>query len=79
MERGLRRMAQGKKLVAMIMMGLLLVGGAFSLTGCGGAAEQKVIKIGVVGPESGGAAQLGQGQRKAVQMAVDEINAKNEA
>ena len=72
-------MAQGKKLVAMIMMGLLLVGGAFSLTGCGGAAEQKVIKIGVVGPESGGAAQLGQGQRKAVQMAVDEINAKKAA
>jgi len=32
-----------------------------------------------VGPESGGAAQLGQGQRKAVQMAVDEINAKKAA
>jgi branched-chain amino acid transport system substrate-binding protein len=55
----------------------MLVAGAFALSGCGGGtSSQKVLKIGVVGPESGGAAQLGQGQRKAVQMAVDEINAK---
>ncbi len=51
------------------------------LTGCGGSDKKasdgkKVLKIGVVGPESGGAAQLGQGQHKAVQMAVDEINSK---
>ncbi len=36
----------------------------------------QVLKIGVVGPESGGSAQLGQGQRKSVQMAVEEINAQ---
>lgn len=49
------------------------------LAGCGGSTNQKVLKIGVVGPESGGAAQLGQGQHKAVQLAVDEINAKKGA
>ena len=42
-------------------------------------AAQKVVKIGVVGPESGGSAQLGQGQHKAIQMAVDEINASKGA
>lgn len=36
----------------------------------------KVLRIGVVGPESGGSAQLGQGQRKSVEMAVKEVNEK---
>ena len=68
---------QRKKVTALFVMLCMLVAGAFALSGCGGgASSQKVLKIGVVGPESGGAAQLGQGQRKAVQMAVDEINAK---
>lgn len=63
-------------LIALIVMAVLIVGSTFVVTGCGGTTTQKVLKIGVVGPESGGAAQLGQGQRKAVQLAVDEINAK---
>ena len=68
---------QRKKITALFVMLCMLVAGAFALSGCGGGgSSQKVLKIGVVGPESGGAAQLGQGQRKAVQMAVDEINAK---
>ena len=68
---------QRKKVTALFVMLCMLVAGAFALSGCGGgASSQKVLKIGVVGPESGGAAQLGQGQRKAIQMAVDEINAK---
>ena len=66
-----------KQVTALLVMLCMLVAGAFALSGCGGGtSSQKVLKIGVVGPESGGAAQLGQGQRKAVQMAVDEINAK---
>lgn len=68
---------QRKQVTALLVMLCMLVAGAFALSGCGGGTSaQKVLKIGVVGPESGGAAQLGQGQRKAVQMAVDEINAK---
>ena len=68
---------QRKKITALFVMLCMLVAGAFALSGCGGGgSSQKVLKIGVVGPESGGAAQLGQGQRKAIQMAVDEINAK---
>jgi len=39
-----------------------------------GAEAAKVLRVGVVGPESGGGAQLGQGQRKAIQMAVEEVN-----
>ena len=70
-------MFQRKKVTALFVMLCMLVVGAFALSGCGGgASSQKVLKIGVVGPESGGAAQLGQGQRKAIQMAADEINAK---
>lgn len=41
------------------------------------AEAAKTLRIGVVGPESGGGAQLGQGQRKAVQLAVEEINSGN--
>ena len=48
---------------------------AWFLAGEAWSAPQ-VLKIGVVGPESGGSAQLGQGQRKSVQMAVEEINAQ---
>jgi branched-chain amino acid transport system substrate-binding protein len=58
-------------LVALLALGLMA-----TLAGCSQASSKKVVKIGVVGPESGGAAQLGQGQHKAAQMAVDEINAK---
>jgi len=42
-------------------------------------AAENVLRIGVVGPESGGSAQLGQGQRNAAQLAVDEINASGAA
>ena len=62
-----------------LLLGALLVLSMLVLVGCGGdsaSTGNKVLKIGVVGPESGGAAQLGQGQKKAVQMAVEEINAK---
>lgn len=58
-----------------ILLIVMLVMSLVSMTGCGGkSTTEKVLKIGVVGPESGGAAQLGQGQHKAIQMAVDEIN-----
>lgn len=58
---------------------LMLFGLVAALAGCNQDTGKKVLKIGVVGPESGTAAQLGQGQHKAVQMAVDEINAKKAA
>ncbi|MFZ5827670.1 MAG: ABC transporter substrate-binding protein, partial [Bacillota bacterium] len=40
------------------------------------AQKPSEIRIGVIGPETGGAAQLGQAQKNAVTMAVEEINAK---
>lgn len=49
------------------------------LSGCSGASQSKVLKIGVVGPETGGSAQLGQAQHRAVQLACEEINAANGA
>lgn len=72
-------MTRTKYPVAIFLVALLVLGSLAGLAGCGATTGQKVIKIGVVGPESGSAAQLGQGQRKAVQMAVDEINAKKGA
>ncbi|MGI6224669.1 MAG: ABC transporter substrate-binding protein [Peptococcales bacterium] len=66
-----------KKLSLFILF--IFVFSVFTLVGCGGKEEttqEKVLKIGVVGPESGGSAQLGQGQRKAVELAVAEINEK---
>lgn len=70
--------ANYKKQVSLFAAAILVAGSAL-LGGCGGGSAQKAVRIGVVGPESGGAAQLGQAQRKAVQLAVDEINAKKGA
>ena len=42
--------------------------------GEGAEGGEKVLRIGVVGPETGGSAQLGQGQHNAAQLAVNEIN-----
>ena len=62
--------------VCLVLMAALL--GLFGLSACAnnGSADsgEKVLRIGVVGPETGGSAQLGQGQHNAVQLAVDEIN-----
>lgn len=67
-------MLRFKKTIVVIVALSLVVGGAV-FSGCGAASGGKVLRIGVVGPETGGSAQLGQSQRKAVQMACDEINA----
>ena len=62
--------------VCLVLMAALL--GLFGLSACAnnGSTDsgEKVLRIGVVGPETGGSAQLGQGQHNAVQLAVDEIN-----
>ncbi|MGE5576231.1 MAG: ABC transporter substrate-binding protein [Syntrophothermus sp.] len=67
-----------KKLLSTIVI-FMLVFGILSLPGYTWPLNEKILKIGVVGPESGGSAQLGQAQRKAVQMAVEEINASKGA
>ncbi len=53
----------------------LALSAVFSWPHGSATAAQKVLQIGVVGPESGGGAQLGQGQRKAIQQAIEEVNA----
>lgn len=63
-----------------IVLTLVLVMIISLLTSCGKSetnSDEKVIRIGVVGPESGGSAQLGQAQRKSAEMAVEEINSNN--
>jgi len=62
------------KRVALLVVVALVSAGMLGLPGCSKRGTEKVLRIGVVGPESGGSAQLGQAQRKAVQMAVEEIN-----
>lgn len=66
-----------KRFFAAVLIGMLLLG--VVLGGCSPSQEQeeKVIRIGVIGPESGTTAELGQAQRKAVEMAVEEINEGN--
>lgn len=64
-----------KRVLVAVLIGALFLG-AF-LGACSSPAqeqEEKIIRIGVIGPESGSTAELGQAQRKAVEMAVDEIN-----
>lgn len=58
---------------------VVVVFSLFAIAGCGSndsSGKEKVLRIGVVGPESGGGAQLGQGQHKAIELAVEEINEK---
>ncbi|MCL4516570.1 MAG: ABC transporter substrate-binding protein [Firmicutes bacterium] len=71
-------MVRDKKLLSTMVISMLVFG-VLSLPGYTRSLNEKVLKIGVVGPESGGSAQLGQAQHKAVQMAVEEINASKGA
>ncbi|HHW40056.1 MAG TPA: ABC transporter substrate-binding protein [Syntrophomonadaceae bacterium] len=68
-----------RKSISLLLILVIVLGSLLTIGGCSSQNSQKVLRIGVVGPESGGSAQLGQAQRKAVQLAVDEINASKAA
>lgn len=72
-------MSSMRRKIAIILMLVLVLGTVLGTAGCSKASSEKVLKIGVIGPDSGGSAQLGQGQHKSIQMAVDEINANKGA
>ena len=66
-----------KKILAMVLAVLMLVG-SLSMASCAApnpAAENTVIKIGLTGPLTGGAAIYGVAVKNAAQLAIDEINA----
>ena len=67
-----------RKISLVVLVGILSLSMS-GLYGCKSVSQTKVLKIGVVGPETGGSAQLGQGQHQGVQLACDEINAANAA
>lgn len=69
------KLNQLRKLFSTLM--ILSIAAVITLSGCSGPSGEKVLKIGIVGPETGGSAQLGQSQRRAVEMACDEINEEN--
>ncbi|NLS44217.1 MAG: ABC transporter substrate-binding protein [Firmicutes bacterium] len=52
-----------------LVIGIALISVPYS-----GSAANKVLKIGSVAPETGDSADLGQAQRRGIQMACDEIN-----
>ncbi len=68
-----------RKSLSLLIVCVMLL--SFLTTACSNnaASGEKVIRIGVVGPETGGSAQLGQAQRNSAQLAVDEINANKSA
>jgi branched-chain amino acid transport system substrate-binding protein len=49
---------------------------AIALAFCGNAAAQEIVKIGHVGPISGGIAHLGKDNENGAKMAIEELNAK---
>ena len=55
---------------------LNLIVGAAALTLAGTAMAQEVVKIGHIGPTSGGIAHLGKDNENGARMAIDELNAK---
>lgn len=62
------------KIIVFVIMVLVLNMVLLAACGKDKGSTEKILRIGVVGPESGGSAQLGQGQRKSIQLAVEEIN-----
>jgi branched-chain amino acid transport system substrate-binding protein len=65
-------------LVLSLLLGVVACSGSSDKESTGSAGD-KVLKIGVVGPESGGSAQLGQAQRNSIVMAIEEVNEKGVA
>lgn len=62
-----------KKLIAILMVTAMLVA---MLAGCGQSKGDETIKIAYVGPLTGDSAEYGQTMSNAVQIAVEDINAK---
>lgn len=60
-----------KKLLSILLSATMLA----SLAGCGDKKESTTIKIGGIGPTTGGAAIYGQAVKNAAELAVEEINA----
>jgi branched-chain amino acid transport system substrate-binding protein len=54
----------------------LIFGAAALVLGCSDRAQDTVVKIGHVGPTSGGIAHLGKDNENGARMAIDELNAK---
>ena len=54
----------------------MIVAAAALVCGCTDYAQDMVVKIGHVGPTSGGIAHLGKDNENAARMAIDELNAK---
>lgn len=74
-------MFRQKRILRAMLAGILLLGmfvsacdGVQQKQGEQGEQEEKIIKIGVISPESGSSAELGQAQHRAVEMAINEIN-----
>ncbi len=62
-----------KKILALILASLMLL----TVAGCGGSTgSNDTLKIGSIGPITGGAAIYGQAVKNAMEMAVAEVNAK---
>ena len=63
------------KLVSVAAVVALLIA---SLAGCSGAKTSGAIKIGAIGPVTGGAAIYGQAVKNGAEIAIEEINAKGD-
>jgi branched-chain amino acid transport system substrate-binding protein len=54
----------------------VVMGAVFVMAAAGASAQDMVVKIGHVGPTSGGIAHLGKDNENGARMAIDELNAK---
>ena len=75
-----------KKFLAIVLAVLMVAGCCAAFASCGGetdtdrvvTVENKTIKVGLIGPFSGGTAQYGLAVRNATRLAVAEINASSD-
>ena len=54
----------------------VVMGAVLAMAAAGVSAQDLVVKIGHVGPTSGGIAHLGKDNENGARMAIDELNAK---
>lgn len=75
----LKRLVLLSAVVALVLASFALVGCGAASEGDGEAAESTTVKIGIAGPLTGDNAVYGLSMRNAAQMAIDELNASDDA
>jgi len=69
-------MSKTTKIIIVVIIAIIVIGGIWYIA-TREPKEEEVIKIGLIFPLTGGAANIGQGQKNAVELALEQLNDSN--